>query len=193
MLSRLQSHRYASASAFVVVILALIFLSDKVRLPEYKIAVAEGALSINATSSLRIRIPSVSISASVENVGLTKSGAMDVPKDPMVVGLFSAGKRPGEIGTAVMSGHFGWYKNKPAAFDNLGSVQIGDKIYIEEGASKIVFIVQSTHFYGKDEVVPEVFYSNDGKAHLNLITCSGAWSATEMSYSDRWVVFSEKD
>lgn len=38
-----------------------------------------------------------------------------------------------------------------------------------------------------------IFGSNDGKAHLNLITCEGIWDATKKSYSKRIVVFTDKE
>jgi hypothetical protein len=37
-----------------------------------------------------------------------------------------------------------------------------------------------------------VFASNDGGAHLNLITCAGEWNKGKKSYSERLVVFADK-
>lgn len=36
---------------------------------------------------------------------------MDTPKSPFDVGWFRLGKRPGENGSAVVSGHYGKWKN----------------------------------------------------------------------------------
>lgn len=37
-----------------------------------------------------------------------------------------------------------------------------------------------------------VFRSDDGKAHLNLITCQGAWDKQAKQYSKRLVVFTDR-
>jgi len=36
-------------------------------------------------------------------------------------------------------------------------------------------------------------FSNDGKAHLNLITCAGVWDEVEKSHSSRLVVFADME
>ncbi|PIZ82226.1 MAG: class F sortase, partial [Parcubacteria group bacterium CG_4_10_14_0_2_um_filter_41_6] len=41
--------------------------------------------------------------------------------------------------------------------------------------------------------VPEVFNSSDGKAHLNLITCTGVWNKEDNAFSERLVVFTDKE
>ena len=55
------------------------------------------------------------------------------------------------------------------------------------------FIVREIQTYSKDEDVPEVFNSSDGKAHLNLITCTGVWNKEDNAFSERLVVFTDKE
>lgn len=143
---------------------------------------------------VRLKIPSIDVDASVDSVGLTSDGAMDVPKNPDEVAWFHLGSRPGQIGTAVMAGHYDWINNKPAVFDHLDKLRIGDKISVEdEHGVVITFVVRETRVYDNDEIVPEVFGSNDGKAHLNLITCTGSWNKAKKTYSERLVVFTDKE
>ena len=61
---------------------------------------------------VRLRIPSINVDAPVEYVGLTPDGAMDVPKERANVAWFNLGPRPGENGSAVVAGHYGWEKRK---------------------------------------------------------------------------------
>jgi LPXTG-site transpeptidase (sortase) family protein len=126
-------------------------------------------------------------------MGLTADGAMDTTKGPADVGWYKLGQRPGEIGSAVITGHFGWVHNLPAAFDNLHALHPGDLIYIvdDKGAST-TFVVSELKQYDQNDSTASVFSSSDGKAHLNLITCEGKWSNTSKSYSNRLVVFTNK-
>jgi sortase (surface protein transpeptidase) len=55
---------------------------------------------------------------------------MDAPKGPNDVVLFDPGPNPGEEGSVVIAGHYGWKNGIPAAFDNLNKLKEGDNIYI---------------------------------------------------------------
>jgi len=143
---------------------------------------------------VRLKIPMIGVDSAIIPVGLTFDGAMDVPKGPVNVAWFNLGPRPGEIGSAVVAGHYGWKNNIPAVFDNLHKLRKGDKIYIEdEKGGNIIFVVREIQIYGKNADASLVFGSSDGKAHLNLITCTGVWNKTEKSRSDRLIVFTDKE
>ena len=145
-------------------------------------------------SPTRLKIPSLNIDASVEEVGVTPNGEMDVPKEPEDVAWFKAGPDPGETGSSVIDGHSGYKNNVPAIFDNLSKLQKGDKVYVEdENGVNVVFLVRELKNYNADETVPEVFASSDGLAHLNLITCDGVWNPATGTHSERLVVFTDKE
>lgn len=142
----------------------------------------------------RLIIPTIHVNAFVEYVGLTPSGAMGVPQGPDDVAWFDLGSRPGSTGSAVVAGHEGWKDNIPAVFDNLHKLQKDDLIYIvdQKGATS-TFIVVKTGIYDQNANSSTVFDSTDGQAHLNLITCEGIWNAAEKSYSNRIVIFADKE
>lgn len=141
-----------------------------------------------------IEIPKINIRAAVEYVGVTSGGAMDVPKGPSDVAWFNLGPRPGENGSAVIAGHEGWKDGISAVFDDLYKLQKGDKIYIEDKqGTTATFVVREIKIYNEKEDAFNVFNSSDGKAHLNLITCEGTWNKISKSYSDRLVVFTDKE
>lgn len=142
----------------------------------------------------RLKITEIGVDSAIIPVGLTSDGAMDVPSGPNEVVWFNLGSRPGENGSAVIAGHYGWKNNIPAVFDNLHKLSKSDRISIEDEKGLIItFIVREIRTYGKDEIVPDVFGSSDGKAHLNLITCAGAWNKAEKIRSERLVVFTDKE
>lgn len=143
---------------------------------------------------LRLKIPEINLDASVESVGLTSDGAMDTPKSTKNVGWFEIGQRPGEIGSAVIAGHYGISKGKSSVFDNLYKLRPGDKVYIEDASGEIVsFVVRGSKRFNLKADASEVFSSIDGKAHVNLITCEGVWNNDLKSYSKRLVVFTDKE
>ncbi len=148
----------------------------------------------NVGLPVRLKIPSINIDASVEYVGLTPDGAMDVPKERANVAWFDPGTRPGEIGSAVIAGHYGWKEGKASVFDNLYKLRKGDKIYVEDDKGAVIsFVVRESRRYDPDADASDVFSSNDGKSHLNLVTCEGVWDEVSKSYSKRLVVFTDKE
>ena len=143
---------------------------------------------------MRLKIPKIDVDAAFEYVGVTLDGEMDIPKSPENAAWFDLGARPGEIGSAVVAGHFGWKEGIPAVFDNLNKLSKGDKIFIEDEKGAVTtFVVRETREYGDKDDASAVFGSNDGEAHLNLVTCGGVWNKAEKSYSKRLVVFADKE
>ncbi len=140
----------------------------------------------------RINIPSIGVDAVIESVGLTSGGAVDTPKGADNAAWFNLSPEPGENGSSVIDGHFGYKNNRPAVFDSLHKLQKGNKIYIEDSNGVVTtFIVRKLESYDKDETVSSIFKSTDGGSHLNLITCTGDWNPVAHSHSERLVVFTD--
>jgi len=147
----------------------------------------------STTLPMRLEIPSIRLSARIESVGLTPQGDVGVPKGPVDVAWFNLSPRPGDKGSAVISGHYGWKDGIAAAFDSLSALRIGDELYVVNGkGATTTFIVRAIRSYDQNANAPEVFSSTDGKAHLNLITCEGIWSGLLQSYAKRLVVFTDR-
>lgn len=142
---------------------------------------------------VQLIIPVINIDTTIAPAGVTADGAMAVPVGPTSTTWFDLGPRPGEIGSAVIAGHEGWKDGISAIFDDLHTLQPGDKIYVVDGQGATTpFVVRVLRLYGQYESSATVFNSSDGKAHLNLITCEGVWNAAEKSYPDRLVVFADE-
>jgi LPXTG-site transpeptidase (sortase) family protein len=143
---------------------------------------------------VNLKIPIINVDAAVENVGLAVGGAMDVPKNRDNVGWLRFGRRPGENGTAVMAGHYGIENGKGSVLDDLYKLRKGDRVYVEDDKGMLIsFVVRESKRYDPKADSSEVFGSNDGKAHLNLITCEGDWNKTLGGYPKRLVVFTDKE
>lgn len=143
---------------------------------------------------VRLEIPEINVDANINYVGLNSDGAMDISENQDDVAWFNLGPHPGENGSAVIAGHYGRKKWKPSVFDNLYKLREGDKLFIEDTQGIIAtFVVREIRRYDPKADASDVFNSNDGKAHLNLITCEGSWDDVSQSYSLRLVVFTDKE
>ena len=143
---------------------------------------------------VRLKIPEINVDAVIESVGLTSGGIMDMIKRQDNVAWFKLGRRPGEIGSAVVAGHYGWENEKTSVFDNLHELREGDKVYVEDDkGATIVFVVRANRNYDPKADASDVFSSNDGKVHLNLVTCEGIWDQASESYSKRLVIFTDQE
>jgi LPXTG-site transpeptidase (sortase) family protein len=142
---------------------------------------------------VHLTIAKIAVDAPLDYVRLTPQGALDTPDSPANAGWYDGGSRPGEKGTAVIDGHFGWKDGIPAVFDQLHKLSPGDLIQVkDERGQMISFAVRELRTYQKDQADKEVFATNDDKVHLNLITCEGTWNEAQKSYTNRLVVFADK-
>jgi LPXTG-site transpeptidase (sortase) family protein len=150
--------------------------------------------TVDSRLPIHLIIPKINVGATIEPIGLSSEGAMGVPKNPSNAAWFKLGPYPGDIGSAVIDGHFGWKDNLPAVFDRLSELQKDDLLYVKDANGiTTTFVVRMVQIYREDADASNIFTSRDGKAHLNLITCEGVWNAVNQSYSDRLVVFADKE
>lgn len=139
----------------------------------------------------KIHIPSLGIEADVISLGLTKDGAMDVPKNDEDVAWFAPGYRPGTPGHAVLAGHVD-SKTGPAVFYKLNKLGKGDEIILTDKAkNKLTFKVISTAKYPYQDAPLEDIFGPSDSPLLNVITCTGAYSRSEGTHQERLVVTAE--
>lgn len=141
---------------------------------------------------VRLKIPSISVDSAVEDALITPDGRMDVPSGSVNVAWFSLGPHPGQVGSAVIGGHFGISQGIPFVFYNLDKLKVGDKIYVvDDRNTTLAFVIKSISSFDRNADATTVFTSGDGLAHLNLITCEGVWNRVNDSYPLRLVVFAD--
>jgi len=183
----------AEGIIFSLVLISFLFFCSPVQSSYTDFNLASGKVSVSILPA-RLNIPKIKVNANLESVGLTPDGAVGVAKGQSSAAWFSVGPRPGEIGNAVITGHYGVWKNGvPTVFNNLYKLRQGDKVYVKDKKGvTITFVVRRSKTYGQNDDVSEVFIASDDKSHLNLITCQGAWNKTTKSYPKRLVVFTDK-
>lgn len=144
---------------------------------------------------MRLQIPRIGIDASVEQVGIAKSGRMATPRKYADVAWFKLGTIPGDIGNAVIAGHLDNGFGLDAVFKHLDQLAPGDKISIlRADGTETHFTVVSSIVYDKDSVPKDLFTAHDG-ARLVLITCDGTLIKTKdegLTYNNRRVISAMK-
>jgi sortase A len=184
---RIHSILNGSMLLMIAVLLGGIHLS-----PQHNSAGAEAttAAPLPATP-VRIRIPARGIDARVEPVGLTKTQAMDMPKDTFAVGWYAYGAVPGSRGSAVFAGHRDTLWGTPGVFWVLREVERDDVVTVETATGEeMYFRVHRTEEYPADAAPIADIFAADGGHYVHLITCAGRWNRT--TYDTRLVVFAEQ-
>lgn len=141
---------------------------------------------------VRLKIPVIGVDSAIEDALITPDGRMDVPAGSVNVAWFALGPHPGTVGSAVIGGHYGIQNGVPFVFYNLDKLKIDDKVYIvNDKDDTLAFVVRSTKLFDRNADATTVFTSNDGLAHLNLITCEGVWNQVNGNYPERLVIFTD--
>lgn len=174
-----------------VVAVSLLFLFYFIQGTNRK-SVSQSSVVNNASPGLPVRltIPAINVNANIQQVGVTSEGDMEVPSTIVDVGWFKLGSRPGDKGSAVISGHVDGKNGEAAIFTNLYKLKKGDRLSIEDDTGRTIsFIVRESRTYTPG-YAEEVFSLNDS-AHLNLVTCDGVWDTNKKIYTKRLVVFAD--
>jgi sortase (surface protein transpeptidase) len=151
-------------------------------------APSTGASDAPVGVPVRLSIPTIQVDAAVEPAGLTASGAMEEPSAPDLLAWYAFGPRPGEPGNAVVAGHVDW-TTRLAVFWHLRDLRPGDivRVAADDGVTR-TFLVTRVATYPNDHLpLIDVFGAASG-AHLNLVTCAGAFDPGSRRYEETLVV-----
>lgn len=157
-------------------------------------AIEKSSEVINPTPGVpvHITIPSINVSADVEQVGLDTEGRMDIPSKEEDTAWFDLGFRPGQAGNAVIDGHLDQVTGAPSVFWNLKNLVPGNTVTITDAKNETyTFIVTKQEAYDFDKVPMQQVFGSSDSPHLNLITCNGTWDRANKNYSQRIVVYTD--
>jgi sortase (surface protein transpeptidase) len=154
--------------------------------PDQVLAQAQ-AIVAAAAAPTRLLVPSISVDAPVEPVGMDAQGRMGTPSQSSKVAWYRLGSAPGDVGDAVLAGHLDWTSG-PAVFWYLGRMRKGDEItVVRSDGSSVKFVTDSSSTVPYDSSTDSLFTS-DGPPSITLITCAGAWDRQRGTYLQRLVV-----
>lgn len=137
-----------------------------------------------------LNISKLSIHAPVEQVGVTKNGAMGVPTNIWNAGWYTGSARPGQTGAAFIDGHSS--SSGGALFGKLDKLKVGDSITVERNDGIVV-----TYSVAKISIVNRNYVDmasmlkpyDSHKNGLNIMSCIGSWIASESTLENRILVY----
>ena len=134
-------------------------------------------------------IPAIGVSTSLVHLGLTSTGALQVPPTTAVAGWYTGSPRPGAVGSAVIAGHIDSYLG-PGVFYRLSQLRRGDRVYVRRADGTLaVFKVTEVQMYPKDAFPTLSVYGATPTPELRLITCGGTFDYSTGSYLSNTVVY----
>jgi LPXTG-site transpeptidase (sortase) family protein len=139
----------------------------------------------------RLVIPRLGVNASIEAVGKTTGGIMDVPSGPDSVAWYEPGTLPGRPGNAVIAGHLD-SRTGPAVFYSVAFLKQGDAIQVQMSDGQMLnFTVKEVVRYKEKDAPIEAIFGFKEQSGLNLITCGGFFDQATRNYDERVVVYTE--
>jgi LPXTG-site transpeptidase (sortase) family protein len=145
--------------------------------------------SAQVSLPVTLSIPSIGVQTSLVHLGLTASGALQVPPTTTVAGWYTGSPRPGAVGSAVIAGHIDSQAG-PGVFYHLSSLRPGDRVYVRRADGTLAaFRVTVVRQYLKDDFPTSVVYGAVPDAELRLITCGGTFDYATGHYLSNTVVY----
>ena len=145
--------------------------------------------SAHASAPVSLTIPSIGVRSRLIRLGITKSGALQVPATTTVAGWYTGSPRPGAIGSSVIVGHVDSLTG-PGIFYRLHLLHPRNLIYVRQQDGRLaVFRVNSVHQYTKRGFPTVKVYGPAPTPQLRLITCGGTFDVQTGHYLSNIVVY----
>jgi sortase (surface protein transpeptidase) len=152
-------------------------------------APAEAAQTHPVAEPVELTIPAIDVSTRLIHLGLTATGALQVPPTTAIAGWYTGSPRPGAIGPAIIDGHIDSYRG-PGIFFRLVDLRTGDRVYVRQAdGTLVVFRVVRVQMYLKNHFPTQAVYGSTPDAELRLITCGGVFDPARGSYLSNVVVY----
>jgi sortase (surface protein transpeptidase) len=133
-------------------------------------------------------IPAIGVRTGLIRLGLTASGALQVPSTTTVAGWYTGSARPGATGAAVIVGHIDSLSG-PGVFFRLRLLHPGNRVYVRRADGTLaVFQVTSVRSYLKSRFPTAAVYGPVPDAELRLITCGGTFDYATGHYLSNVIV-----
>ena len=134
-------------------------------------------------------IPMIGVKAPLIELGLTASGALQVPTTTTVAGWYTGSPRPGAIGPALIEGHVDSLTG-PGVFYRLSELQPGDRIYVRRAdGTTVEFRVTAAQTYQKAFFPTAAVYGPTPDPELRLITCGGTFDYATGHYLSNTIIY----
>lgn len=179
---------------FILIFLIGFFISEKFFNGQIQSSLSQQTQttqSISYYEPKKLIISKLDISTNIEPVGLDTQQRMAMPIGVENVGWYQFGSKPGENGSAVITGHLD-DPSGPSVFYGLNRLNLGDEVLVVDDQKRTLHfeVIDKVIYSDADFPIATVFSQQD-KPRLNLITCNGTFDKKTQSYVSRLVVYTE--
>ncbi len=134
-------------------------------------------------------IPSIGVQSRLIKLGLNADRSLQVPRTYSLAGWYTKGAVPGEVGPAVIVGHYDSVDG-PAVFYQLSQLRSGQSVQVRRADGSIAtFLVDRVERFSKGKFPTDEVYGRVNRPELRLITCGGSFNYSTRHYRDNIVVF----
>jgi hypothetical protein len=152
-------------------------------------AVPQSSAAPPAPKPTSLDIPVIGVRTKLIHLGLTASGALQVPPTTAVAGWYTGSPSPGAVGAAVILGHIDSVSG-PGVFYRLRLLRPGNLVYVRRAdGSLAVFRVTAVRTYLKARFPTSAVYGAVPNAQLRLITCGGTFDYLTHHYLSNVIAF----
>jgi len=160
-----------------------------VAIPAGHIAAVPPAEATAVPRPTALVIPAIGVRTRLIRLGVTATGALQVPASIGVAGWYTGSPRPGATGSSVIAGHIDSVSG-PGVFFRLRELHPGDLVYVQRGhASMAVFTVTAVQLIPKSNFPTNEVYGPVPNAQLRLITCGGTFDPATGHYLSNVIVY----
>lgn len=156
-------------------------------------AAAPAPYTLARSTPVSLTVPAIGIRTPLIGLGLTSTGAIQVPPLTLAgvkeAGWYRLGPTPGSLGPAIIVGHVDSYQ-AAGVFYELGNLRPGEMIDVGLADHATAdFRISAVASYVKTAFPTESVYGPINYAGLRLITCGGTFDTTTHSYLSNIVVY----
>jgi sortase (surface protein transpeptidase) len=138
-----------------------------------------------------IQVESIGVKTWITAIGVDPNRAIRVPHRADIVGWWSGGSVPGEIGPTVLVGHFD-SKSRAGVFERLKDVKVSDLVIISQtDGSTYTYFVTEVQQLKKTAFPTERVYGRTKESALRLVTCGGKFDRSTGHYVENTVVYAD--
>ncbi len=165
---------------------------EPIRIYAYKFSESNDLSNSSETEGSLNENPKI-IDAEIVKIGLDIDGKIEAPSDWDKAGWYKSSAKVGEEGNVLIFGHYDNNFGQPAAFYNLKTLKVNDKVYLVDSFGRpFTYIVKEVfHVHVEDTDRIERVLESNGTA-LTLTTCGGVWIPSRGTYNNRLVVRAQR-
>jgi sortase (surface protein transpeptidase) len=138
-----------------------------------------------------VKVDSIGVKTWVVAIGLDPNRALRVPNRADIIGWWSGGSVPGEVGPTVLVGHFD-SKTRAGVFAKLEDAKLGELIEVSQtDGSKYTYFVTDVEKLRKTAFPTKKVYGWTPESTLRLVTCGGKFDRRTGHYEENTIVYAE--